>query len=130
MVERVLVSEDEDWLEVVALACDLWLLLEHYFLEEGAGLSPDWRVLGSGAEGEAGVVDVSQVPDGLAEPSSVFRFVFFEEVVLAAHNHHVDGRNDDALGVLMRAILSLALAQPLAIFLPLKWITSCMPIFS
>lgn len=118
MVERVLVPEDEDGLEVVALAGDLRLLLEHYFLQEGAGLSPNWRVLGGGAEGEAGVVDMRQVSDGLAEPPSVLRFVFLEEVVLAAHDHHVDGRNHDALGVLMRAVVSLAPAEPLAVLLP------------
>lgn len=66
MVECVLIPEDEDRFKVVSLAHDFGLLLEHYLLQEGTGLSPDWRVFRGGAKGKTSVVDMRQVPDCFA----------------------------------------------------------------
>lgn len=76
MTQRVLIAVDIDWLQVVPLADYFGLVFKHGLVEEGAQLCTHWRVLKGRAEGQTGIVNMCEVPDGLAKPSPVLRFIF------------------------------------------------------
>lgn len=50
-----------------------------------------------------------EVPDSLAQPSSVLRFIFLVKIELASHQHHVERSYCDILSIFMGAVLCLPL---------------------